>query len=125
MMIKYLTTIEFQKDLKRMLKKFKSLEFDIDNAKESTIELFHIRKLDNNSIFQIQGFNTEKIKIYKIKKFACKALKGCGIKSGIRVIYAFHWAELKVIFLQIYYKGDQEKEDYERIKTYLKNESRA
>jgi len=89
MMIKYLTTIEFQKDLKRMLKKFKSLEFDIDNAKESTIELFHIRKLDNNSIFQIQGFNTEKIKIYKIKKFACKALKGCGLKAVLGLFMHF------------------------------------
>lgn len=119
MMIKYFSTIEFQKDLKKMLKKFKSLEFDINNVKESAIELFHIRKIDNNSIFQIQGFNVEKVKIYKIKKFACKSLKGCGVKSGIRIIYAYNFDNNTVTFIQLYFKGQEENEDRQRISDYL------
>ncbi|HEY4480728.1 MAG TPA: hypothetical protein VI821_01390 [Candidatus Paceibacterota bacterium] len=104
-----------------MLKKFKSLEEDLELVKIAAIELFHIQKINNLSIFPIQGFYTEKIQVCKIKKFACKALKGRGSKSGIRVIYAYHIAISKVEFIEIYFKGDKENENQERIKEYLKN----
>jgi len=41
--------------------------------------------------------------------------------SGIRVIYAFHTASFKVDFIEIYFKGEKENEDFGRIKEYLKN----
>lgn len=119
--INYGKTPEFQKNFKRLLKKFKSLEDDLNLAKAAAIELFHIQKINNLSIFPIQGFCTEKIQVCKIKKFACKALKGRGSKSGIRVIYAFHCEDYKVDFIEIYFKGEKEKEDKDRIKEYLKN----
>jgi len=68
----------------------------------------------------IQGFCSEEIKICKIKKFACRTLKGHGSRSGIRVIYAFHTEILKIEFIEIYFKGNKESEDKERIKKYLK-----
>lgn len=116
----YNKTPEFQKDFKGLLKKFKSLETDLELIKTATIEFFHIRKLNNLSTFQIQGFYTEKVKIYKIKKFSCKSLKGRGSKSGIRVIYAYFEQEQKVEFIEIYFKGEKETENRERIKEYLK-----
>jgi len=42
--------------------------------------------------------------------------------SGIRIIYAFYIATYKVDFIEIYFKGDKENEDYERIKEYFKNQ---
>lgn len=42
--------------------------------------------------------------------------------SGIRVIYAYHIAASKVDFIEIYFKGEKENEDRERIKEYLKNQ---
>lgn len=119
--INYGETPEFQKDFKRLLKKFKSLEDDLELVKIAAIELFHIQKVNNLSTFPIQGFCTEEIQICKIIKFACKALKGRGSKSGIRVIYAFHCANLKIDFIEIYFKGKKENEDRERIRNYLKN----
>ncbi|HAJ44900.1 MAG: hypothetical protein UV53_C0009G0010 [Candidatus Azambacteria bacterium GW2011_GWE1_42_9] len=119
--INYGETPEFQKDFRKLLKKFKSLEEDLELVKIAAIELFHIQKINNLSIFPIQGFYTEKIQVCKIKKFACKALKGRGSKSGIRVIYAYHIAISKVEFIEIYFKGDKENENQERIKEYLKN----
>lgn len=119
--INYGETPEFQKDFKRLLKKFKSLEDDLKLAKVAAIELFHIQKVNNLSAFPIQGFGTEKIQVCKIKKFACRSLKGRGSKSGIRVIYAFHFKDCKVDFIEIYFKGEQENEDRDRIKEYLKN----
>lgn len=108
----------FKKDLKR-LKKFNSLAEDLETAKKNAIELYHINGIDNQSCFPIQGFCRENVLICKIKKFACKALKGKGVKSGIRVIYAYFQDTEKVIFIEIYYKGDKNNEDRERIKNFL------
>jgi len=123
--INYGETPEFQKDFKKLLKKFKSLEDDLELVKIATIELFHIQKINNLSTFPIQDFCTKEIQICKIKKFACKALKGRGSKSGIRVIYAFHCINLKIDFIEIYFKGEKENEDRERIKNYLKSFERC
>lgn len=117
--ISYRETQEFKKDLKKLLKKYRSLKEDLKLVKIAVIELFHIQKINNLSVFPIPGFCTEEVQICKIKKFACKALKGRGSKSGIRVIYAFHAQTLRVDFIEIYFKGDRENEDRERIKRYL------
>ena len=119
--INYGETPEFQKDFKKLLKKFKSLESDLELAKVAVIEFYHIQKINNSSVFQIQGFCAEEIYVCKIKKFACKALKGRGSKSGIRVIYAFHCGKYRVDFIEIYFKGEKENEVEDRIKKYLKN----
>lgn len=119
--IEYGATDAFQKDLKRLLKKFRTLAEDLETAKRNAIELYHLKRIDNRSAFPIPDFCTEEIQICKIKKFACKALKGHGVMSGIRVIYAFHTATFKVDFIEIYFKGEKEREDYERNKEYLKN----
>ena len=119
--IKYNAIDLFQKDLKRLLKKYRTLEEDLETAKRDAIELYHLKRIDNQSVFPIQGFCTEKIQICKIKKFACKTLKGRGSKSGIRVIYAFYCQSCKVDFIEIYFKGEKENEDRERIQVYLKN----
>ncbi|MCX6736910.1 MAG: hypothetical protein NTW73_02405 [Candidatus Parcubacteria bacterium] len=122
--INYGETPEFQKDFKKLLKKFKSLEKDFELAKIAAIELYHIQKINNLSVFPMQGFCTEEIQVCKIKKFACRALKGRGAKSGIRIIYAFHVINLKIDFIEIYFKGEKENEDRERIKDYLKMSSK-
>jgi len=118
--IKYDAIDVFQKDVKRLLKKFKTLEEDLETAKRNAIELYHLKNINNRSVFPIPDFCNEEILICKIKKFACKALKGRGVMSGIRVIYAYHIVASKVEFIEIYFKGEKENEDYERIKEYLK-----
>jgi len=119
--IKYNTIDLFQKDLKRLLKKYRTLKEDLETAKRDAIELYHLKRINNRSVFPIHGFCTETVQICKITKFACKALKGRGSKSGIRVIYAFHCQGCKVDFIEIYFKGEKENEDRERIKVYWKN----
>lgn len=124
-MIIYKETEEFKKDFKKLLKKFKTLNEDFDLMKSATIELFHIRKIDNNSIFPCQNQQKKelenKLVICKVKKFACKTLKNFGANTGLRVIYAFNLQNNIVEFLEIYYKSEKKNEDRERIKNYLKN----
>lgn len=117
--IDYKVTADFQRDLKRLVRKFPSLHDDIEVAKVFTIELFHLQNINKQAIFPIPNFCTEELKICKLKKFACKALKGRGVKSGIRIIYAYHVLTSTVDFIEIYFKGEAENEDKERIKQYL------
>jgi hypothetical protein len=80
------------------------------------IQLFHKIKQDNGGIKQITGLKKEYPKIYKATKFAFKSLKGKGGKSGLRLIYAHFEKEDIIEFIEMYYKGDQENEDSDRIK---------
>jgi len=118
--LKYEEITEFQKDFKRLIRKYPSLPDDFKLAKKAAIELFHLFKINNFSVFPIPHFCSEDIQVCKVRKFACKSLKGRGIKSGIRIIYAYHKNPHKAVFLEIYFKGDKVNEDKDRIKAYLK-----
>jgi mRNA-degrading endonuclease RelE of RelBE toxin-antitoxin system len=117
--INYRNTEEFERDWKRLLKKFSSINEDIKTAKTFAIELFHLQNINRQAIFLIPNFCSDEIKIYKLKKFACKSLKGRGVKSGIRIIYAFYVKNKTIEFIEIYFKGEKEMEDKEKIKRYL------
>jgi mRNA-degrading endonuclease RelE of RelBE toxin-antitoxin system len=110
----------FEKDLKRLKKKYRSLDSDIETFIESSLRPCHELKEEQVGIFQIPGLKIEHPKIYKAKKFACECMKGTGVKSGIRIIYAYFEQENKVEFIEIYYKGDKKDEDKERLKAYCR-----
>jgi mRNA-degrading endonuclease RelE of RelBE toxin-antitoxin system len=120
--IEYLETTEFSRDWKKLSKRFRSLSDDLEVVKKNVIELFHLMQINNQSTFPIPGCCTKEILVCKVKKFACKSLKGKGNRSGVRLIYAFHVESKKVVFIEIYYKQDQENEDRERIKEYLNSQ---
>ena len=112
-------TKEFKRDFKKLRKKFRTLDSDIKNFKETQLKLFHEIGIDNRGIVKIKGLGIEYPSIYKVRKFACRVLKGTGAKSGIRIIYAYFPDQDKIEFIEIYYKGDKENEDRERIKRFL------
>ncbi len=118
--MKYEETEEFLHDFKKLLKKFPSLNDDLEVNKKYRIELFHIKNIDSKSIFKIQGAgNTTELQFFKVKKFQCKSLKGRGAKSGIRVVYAYFPVEQKIMFLEIYFKAKQENENKQRIINFI------
>ncbi|MCK4306956.1 hypothetical protein KAW50_01870 [candidate division WOR-3 bacterium] len=111
---------EFEKDIKKLLKRFRTLEDDLKTFIEKELNLYHKLKIDNRGVFRIPGLQIEGPKIYKAKKFACRSLKGKGSRSGIRVIYAYFEEEDRIELIEIYYKGNKENEDRERILNYYK-----
>jgi mRNA-degrading endonuclease RelE of RelBE toxin-antitoxin system len=118
--IKYERHDRFEKQLKKLIKKYRSLEEDLEIAQKYAIEAFHSEGINNESVWLIPKFDKKTIQIYKVKKFACKALKGKGVKSGIRVIYAFYPDQLKIEFLEIYFKEKNDSDmDYEFVNRYL------
>lgn len=102
---------EFKKDLKNLLKKYRTLKEDLE-----------VVKLDLNDepgesppfSYRIDNLGL-KTCIIKVKKIACKALKGRGVNSGLRLIYAHFPEEQKITFIELYHKNDKENEDKKRI----------
>jgi len=109
---------EFKSDLKRLKKRFKTIEEDLGIFIVHQLQLFHKLGVDNKGVVQISNLGIHSPKIYKARKFACRSLKGKGAASGIRVIYAYFRNEDRIEFIEIYYKGDKENEDRKRILRY-------
>ena len=109
---------EFAKDFKKLSKKFKTLPQDLETFIKVQLNLYHKLNIDNNGIVQISDLGIDYPFMYKVRKFACKALKGKGARSGIRIIYAYYLDKDKIEFVEIYYKGDKDNEDRERILGY-------
>lgn len=112
---------EFERELKKLGKRYKTLEDDLTNFIQSQLNLYHKLKIDNKGIFQITGLKFENPQIFKAKKFACRSLKGKGVQSGIRIIYAYFSEEDRIELVEIYYKGEKQNENRERILKYYKN----
>ena len=109
-MINYETLTIFDKEYKRLVKKYRSLDNDLKIFKDA-LEIFPTGQSNNSQIVHDGG----DIKIVKSRLF-CRYLKG----QTLRIVYAFHKSENKICFIEIYFKGDKENEDRERIKDYPK-----
>ena len=109
---------EFDGELEKLSKRFKTLREDLDIFIEKQLFLYHKLKIDNKGIFQITGLSIDEPKLYKAKKFACRSLPGKGVQSGIRIIYAHFEKKDKIELVEMYYKGDKENEDKHRILKY-------
>ena len=102
---------EFKKDLKTLLKKYRTLNDDLDVVKK----VLGISPGERPPFsFRIDNLGLETC-VIKVKKIACKALKGRGVNSGLRLIYAWFKEEEQIIFIEFYHKNDKENEDRQRI----------
>ncbi|MDR0800260.1 MAG: hypothetical protein LBN01_01845 [Endomicrobium sp.] len=119
--IEYFSIPKFEKDFKRLQKRFKTLEEDFENMKKAAIEVYHLRDVKTFAVLPIEGFCGQDYLSMKVKKMTCKSLKGKGVQSGLRVIYVFKRKENSVTFIEMYYKQDQENEDKNRLSDFIKN----
>ena len=120
---------EFKKDLKKLSKRYKSLPEDLETIKK-------VLKVNPKArppfSFNIDGLGIKDC-VIKVKKIACKSLKGKGVNTGLRLVYAHFHKDLeeckddgvimykeKIIFVELYHKNDKAKENKERILKYFK-----
>ena len=107
---------EFKKDLKQLLKKYRTLDDDLKIVKK-------VLEVEPNErppfSFRISDLGISTC-IIKVKKIACRSLKGRGVNSGLRLIYAHFTKEQRIVMVEIYHKNDKEIEDKERIKKHFK-----
>jgi mRNA-degrading endonuclease YafQ of YafQ-DinJ toxin-antitoxin module len=107
----FLELEEYRKDLKSLLKKYRSLPEDLEVLKQVLAVLPNERPPFSFKISDL-GLTTC---VIKVKKIACKSLKGRGINSGLRLIYAHFKEDSKIVFVEIYHKNAKENEDRNRI----------
>ena len=105
----------FKEDFKALVKNYKTLKDDLEVVKKVLEILPDARppfrfRIDNLGI---------KNCVIKVKKITCKALKGNGVNSGLRLVYAYFKEDNKIVFIEMYHKNDKENEDRERIMNYL------
>lgn len=113
---------DFKKDFKKLEKKYSTLKQDLEVFVNTQLRLSHKLNIENSGIVQISRLSISEPKIYKARKFACKSLKGRGSYSGIRIIYAYFEDDDRIELIEIYFKGDKEKEDRKRILKYYSDE---
>ena len=106
----------FGKDLKKLLKKYRTLEDDMSVVKQV---LTAEPKERPPFSFRVDGLGLETC-VIKVKKIACRAMRGKGVNTGLRLIYAHFEEEKRIVLVELYYKGDKENEDRERIMKYFK-----
>lgn len=113
--MEFLELDEYKKDVKKLLKKYRTLKDDIEVVKKVLIV-----NPDAHPPFsyEIDGLRIENI-IIKVKKIACKTMKGKGAQSGIRLVYTHNKENETITLIELYYKGDKEVEDKDRIKQYF------
>lgn len=121
----YFFIAEFEKDFKKLEKRFRTLRDDFENMKRSLLEVHYLKNtpLPANALVDIKGCCGEKYKSQKVRKFACKSLKNLGNRSGIRIIFVIEFSEnkdFKITFIEIYFKGDKENEDRDRLLKFIK-----
>jgi hypothetical protein len=102
---------EFEKEFFKLSKKYQSLPEDFKKF-ERLIETNPAGSGKNFTIIHC----SPKYKIVKAR-LACKNLRD----RSMRVIYAYHNNIATFVYMELYFKGNKENEDRERIIKYLKN----
>lgn len=107
---------EFEKDLKSLTKKYRTLPEDL-TILEKVLKVHP----DANPpfSFRIDGLGLESC-VIKVKKIASRSFKGKGVNSGFRLVYAYFESEKRIVYIELYHKSEKELEDRERIKANFK-----
>lgn len=106
---------EFEKDLKTLLKRYRTLSEDLNVLRK-------VLQAEPNErppfSYRVEGLGLTTC-VIKIKKIACRSLKGRGANSGLRLLYAHFENEGRIVFIELYHKADKESEDRARIKRHF------
>lgn len=110
-------TDSFNKNFKKLSKDYHSLNADLERFKKAL-------EIDGERLTGLKRIPlSEKIstKFFKARKFRCKSLN-CGSMSGIRIVFCWQveCENIKIIFIEIYYKGKQENHNETKIIDFCK-----
>jgi len=119
----------FDSDLKHLRKRYQSLDEDLTTLTKALYLWLCLQhkagqSCDNSFVLMSRYAPADGCFLYKVRHMPCKALKGRGNQTGLRVIFAY-WPESDTLeFIQIYFKADSEREDRNRIAKYVKETRR-
>ena len=101
---------EFEKELKRLAKKYPTLVSDIKDIEEIICE--SPTGIGKNFTLIHTSEDTKVVKV----RVQCESLRA----RTIRMVYAYRAQRVEFMYIELYFKGEKENEDRERIQEYLK-----
>src|SRR3989344_7910779 len=101
---------EFEKNFKHLLKKYRTLEDDLEKFKE--ILLAHPTGVGKNFVIIHSELTCKIVKA----RMACRALRD----RSLRVIYAYMEKSDRFYFIELYFKGEQTNENRTLINDFLR-----
>ena len=112
--MKFSETDKFSGEFKRLSRKYKSLPEDLEEFKKVVTAIpcgtsKHFATIHVHDV----------VKIIKAR-LACRYLKG---SDKLRIVYVYHEDRQAVVFIEIYFKGEKEREDQQRIRQYIDGSS--
>src|SRR3990167_1344374 len=115
MRMRFRQTSEFEKDLKRLVKKYRTLPDDLQDF----MKVVDVQPLGIGKNFAVITRQSNFV-VLKARLF-CRSLRG----NSLRIIYAYieNHSQIELVgieFIELYFKGDKENEDKDRIQKYLK-----
>ena len=102
---------EFEKELSKLSKKYPSLAEDLEKLEKLLI----LNPVGMGANF-VTIHHSPKVKIVKTR-LACKSLRD----RSMRLIYAYHDDTVTFVYIELYFKGNKENEDRERVEKYIKD----
>jgi hypothetical protein len=99
----------FQKEFKKLQKRYRSLRTDLE-ALEDVLKTYPTG-IGVNFVVVHQDENVAVVKA----RLACATLRN----RSLRVVYAYHNDTIEFVYLELYFKGQKENEDRQRIEEYL------
>lgn len=111
-------TVKFNRDFKKLLKKYPTLNDDFKNFSNFKLEQFHDSS-NTAGIPRINRIGYDKPHFFKVKDFASKSIKGSGRKTGFRLI--FYILDDTYIFIEMYHKKEKSNHDKKLITEICKD----
>ena len=99
-----------EKEWQRLSKRFRTLQDDMESLKDVLVAC--PTGIGKNFTVLHTGAGLSIVKA----RMACRALRN----RSLRLIYAFHETQQRIVFIELYFKGDKENEDRNRIAEYVR-----
>lgn len=100
---------QFEKELDKLSKKYRSLPEDLKIFEQ----IINERPQGIGTNF-VTIHHSDQVRVVKAR-LACRSLRD----RSVRIVYAYHDEIVTFVYIELYFKGNKESEDRERIKSYL------
>jgi hypothetical protein len=118
-------TSDFDKDLKHLAKKWRSLPDDIEYIKPNILSLYVERDDIDIQKYRDDLFATKKAAIITVTPSGVEIIKirldvaAIGNNSKVRIVFVAARQANTITFIEIYAKNEKDREDQARIRRYL------
>jgi mRNA-degrading endonuclease RelE of RelBE toxin-antitoxin system len=117
--LEYIYCDEFEKDLEKLAKRYRTIHKDFELFKIHTLDCHGSEEWKNLGIPKVTGGCGNYFNTYKVRNFRCISLKQKGCRSGIRIIFIHIPLNNKVYFVEMYCKNDSENNDSARLQRII------